>query len=235
MQIPSNGMRGDDSRRLRAQIRLQAALDDAEQGLVRTLVGRKQRSAQACVRTIASATSRRVDACGGTGWSRHTAMSEPSASWTAIECSGVKRCSRAVEVGAERDAVVVDRAEVAQADHLVAARVGQDRPVPGHELVQAAEPFDALVARAQVEVVGVAQDDLGADLVQVVGIERLDRGVGADRHEHRRLDVAVRRRQVAQAGARGAVVRGGLQDVERDRPASIGLDHGHDLLAAAGR
>ena len=148
------------------------------------------------MRAVASATARRDDACGGTGWSRQTAMSEPSASWTAIECSGVKRWSRAVEMRAERDAVVVDRAQVAQADHLVAAGVGQDRPVPGHELVQAAEALDALVAGPQVQVVGVAQDDLGADLVEVVGIERLDRGVGADRHEH----AASRRRRVASSG-----------------------------------
>ena len=76
---------------------------------------------------------------------------------------------------------------------------------PGHEIVQAAESLDALVAWAQVQVVGVAQDDLRADLDQVVGIECLDRGVRADGHEDRRLDVAVRRAQVAQSGARRTV------------------------------
>ena len=41
-----------------------------------------------------------------------------------------------------------------------------------------------------------------ADLVRV---ERLDRGVGADGHELRRLDDAVRQLEAAEAGARGPV------------------------------
>ena len=124
-------------------------------------------------------------------------MSEPSASWTPIAMLRREPVERAVEVAAERDAVLVDDPQVAQRDDLEAARVGQDRPVPAHEPVQAAEPRDPLVARPQVEVVGVGQDDRGADLADVVGVERLDRGVRADRHELRRLDDAVGQRQRA--------------------------------------
>jgi hypothetical protein len=98
---------------------------------------------------------------------------------------------RAVEVRAERHPVVVDRAHLAQADHLVAAGVGQDRPFPGHEVMKAAQPLNAFVAGSQVEVVGIGQDHLSAYLGQIVGIERLDRGVRANRHEHRRVDRAV--------------------------------------------
>ena len=54
---------------------------------------------------------------------------------------------RAVEVAAERDAVLVDDPQVAERHDLEAARVGQDRAVPVHEPVQAAEPRDPLVAR----------------------------------------------------------------------------------------
>ena len=62
---------------------------------------------------------------------------------------------------AERDAVVVDRGErVAQREDLEAAGVGQDRPVPAHEAVQAAELGDQLVAGPEVQVVGVAEQDL---------------------------------------------------------------------------
>src|SRR6476659_6163470 len=50
------------------------------------------RSAQRCVRSVASATTARGDD-GVTGWSNATATSDPSASWTAIACSGVKRWS----------------------------------------------------------------------------------------------------------------------------------------------
>ena len=55
---------------------------------------------------------------------------------------------RAVEVAPERDAVLVDDAQVAERDDLEAARVGQDRAVPGHEPVEPAEPLDPLVTRA---------------------------------------------------------------------------------------
>ena len=149
-----------------------------------------------------------------------------------LGCESVKR---AVEVRAERDALVVDRPEVAQADDLVAARVGQDRPLPGHELVQPAEPFDPFVARSQIQVVRVAQDDLGADLDQIVGIERLDRRVCAHRHEDRRLDVAVGRVDVAQTGARRSVGGRRKQNVEGQRPARAPLPRprrSSDLLPA---
>ena len=49
-----------------------------------------ERSAQRWVRRIASSTTARGE-LGKTGWSKATATSDPSASWTAIECSGVNR------------------------------------------------------------------------------------------------------------------------------------------------
>ena len=50
-----------------------------------------------------------------------------------------------------------------EAEHLVAAAVGQDRPRPADEAVQAAGARDEIVARPQVQVIGVAEDDLGAE------------------------------------------------------------------------
>ena len=50
-----------------------------------------ERSAQRWVRAVATATSDRDEAWGGTGWSKATATSGPSASCTAIDSSGVKR------------------------------------------------------------------------------------------------------------------------------------------------
>ena len=109
MQRPSKGSPAMARVGARPQVRLEAALDDAEERLVRPLVcAARQRSAQRWVRAVASATSARDEACGGTGWSRQTAMSAPSASWTAIACSGREAQRRPVEVRAERDAVLVD-------------------------------------------------------------------------------------------------------------------------------
>ena len=137
-----------NSRRGGPQVRLEAALDDPEDAPGRARVcAASERSAQRWVRSVASATTARGE-LGKTGWSKATAMSEPSASWTAIASSGREPVERAVEVAAERDAVLVDDPQVAERDDLEAARVGQDRAVPVHEPVQAAEPRDPLVARA---------------------------------------------------------------------------------------
>ena len=115
---------------------------------------------------------------------------------------------RAVEVAPERDAVIVDDPQVTERDDLEPARVGQDRAVPVHEPMQPAEPGDPLVPRAQVQVVGVGQDDRGArSSRRSSGRQRLDRGVRADRHELRGLDDAVGQRQSPGPCPRRAVGR----------------------------
>ena len=75
---------------------------------------------------------------------------------------GVSTCVRAVDVRLEGDALVGDLAQLGEAHHLEAAGVGEDRPVPAHEAVQAAEPGDALGARPQHQMIGVGEDDVGA-------------------------------------------------------------------------
>ena len=80
----------------------------------------------------------------------------------------------AVVDGAEGDAVVVDaRDRVAQREDLEAARVGEDRPVPGHEAVQPAELGDQLVAGPEVQVVRVAEHDLRARARELARVEPL--------------------------------------------------------------
>ena len=105
---------------------------------------------------------------------------------------------------AERDAVVVDpRERVAQREHLEAAGVGQDRAVPAAERVQAAELLDHVLAGAEVQVVRVPEDHVGAERAHLGREEGLHRPLGADRHERGRTDVAVRRAE--HSGARGTV------------------------------
>jgi hypothetical protein len=69
----------------------------------------------------------------------------------------------------EADAFLGDLAQGAQGEDLEAAGVGEDGAVPGHELVQAAEGFHHLQARAKPQVEGVAEADLGADVAQIWG------------------------------------------------------------------
>ena len=117
-----------------------------------------------------------------------------------------------------REVAVVDRAEgdallvaledrVAQREHLEAAGVGQDRPVPGHELVQPAELGDQVGAGAEVQVVGVGEDDLRAEGAQLGRIDALDRRLRPNRHERGRAYLAVG--GLEDPGASGAV--GGLK------------------------
>jgi hypothetical protein len=102
---------------------------------------------------------------------------------------------RAVDVRAKSHAVVVDLAQRRKAEHLEPAAVGQNRPLPAHKTMQPAQPRDTLVAWAQVQVVGVAQNNLEAELLQFLLAERFDRRLRADGHKHGRLHNPVRRIQ----------------------------------------
>ena len=112
---------------------------------------------------------------------------------------GRQQMARAVEVRLELGAFFPDDAALGQAEHLEAAAVGEDRPRPADERVQAAAARDQLVARPQEQVIGVAEDDLGADRLEVAVQRRLDRALRAHRHERRRLHDAVRRLEFTQA------------------------------------
>ena len=88
-------------------------------------------------------------------------------------------------------------------EHLKSARVGEDRTIPPHEAMQSAEIANQLVARTQMQMIRVAENHLRAELAQIDGIERLHRRQRADRHERRRVDDAVRRRETTGAPAAG--------------------------------
>src|SRR5207249_1348588 len=97
----------------------------------------------------------------------------------------------AVEMRAEGGALVRELDQVIETEHLEAAAVGQDGPLPAHEAVQTAQPGDAVRAGAEGEVVGVAQQHLRPQLADFVRGERLDRRLRTDRHERRGVDRAV--------------------------------------------
>ncbi len=101
-----------------------------------------------------------------------------------------------VQVRIEHHAVFVDLAQSTQAEHLKTARIGENRIGPGHELVQSAHPADGLVSGAQVEMIGIGQQDRHAEIFGQVALgESFNRGLCAHRHEHGRLDGPVRRMQ----------------------------------------
>src|SRR6266511_5425311 len=69
----------------------------------------------------------------------------------------------AVDVTLKFDAVLVDFAKALEGEDLKAARVGKQRPLPRHELVEPAELLDDVFAGPDVEVIGVGEHDLRAD------------------------------------------------------------------------
>ena len=78
---------------------------------------------------------------------------------------GREEMAAAVDVGMELHPVLFYLVHGGEAEHLEAAAVGQHGPVPLGEFVQASGLFDELVARTQVEVIGVGKHYARADLL----------------------------------------------------------------------
>ena len=93
----------------------------------------------------------------------------------------------AVGVRTEHDAILLHGAELGERHHLEAAGIGEDRPRPVHEFVQAAEAGDALSAGTDHQVIGVAEHDLGAARPHRIDREPLDRRLGSHGHEGGRV------------------------------------------------
>ena len=99
---------------------------------------------------------------------------------------------RSVDVRAEEGALLVQFAILREGKDLKAAAVGQDRFAPGVEAMQAARLFEDSRSGAQIEVIGVAQDDLRLNLLlQFREMHPFDGALRADRHKNRCLDGAV--------------------------------------------
>lgn len=116
---------------------------------------------------------------------------------------GAEKDGRAVDRGAEADALLAELAHRPQAEDLETAGIGQDRPLPAHEAMQAAHALHHFDARTQHQVEGIGEHDLGTGLFQRRRIHALHRPVGADGHEGRGVDDAAR--QFDPAAPRGAV------------------------------
>jgi hypothetical protein len=108
----------------------------------------------------------------------------------------------AIQVRLESDALVRDLAQPGQAENLIAAGIGEDRPRPGHKTMQPPELADKFVSGAQEEMVGIAEDDAGVEFVpQIALVESLDGSLRPHGHEDRGRDVAVCGVQNAGAGS----------------------------------
>ena len=185
---------------LRAEVQLDAALDDAELVEVGTPVGQERLAGAAGPER--GAVDGGGDHVAGAGERRaHVEHHLDVAAQLHLDVDGAlggEVVTAAVVGGRERGALVVDLG--LQREHLVAARVGEHVARPGGEAVQATELLDHLGARPQHQVVGVAQHHLGAQPVEVGRRQRPHRPPCPHRHEARRGERPSRRRHGPGAG-----------------------------------
>jgi hypothetical protein len=92
-----------------------------------------------------------------------------------------------------------------EGEYLEPARVREDRDGDAHHPVEAAVLLDDALPWPLAQVVGIRQHDLTAGLEDVIGGERADRPLGADRQENGGHDVPAR--ELQRRGASSAVLR----------------------------
>ena len=107
---------------------------------------------------------------------------------------GSKEVAASIQVRTEPHAFVRHLAQRCQRKHLESARIRQHRPRPTDELVQTAKSPNQLVTGPQIEMIGIAENDLGAQRLQNILGNCLHRASRAHRHKHRRLHGPVRQR-----------------------------------------
>ena len=107
-----------------------------------------------------------------------------------------------VDVRGEGDPLLGDLPQAGEGEHLKPTAVGQDRPLPVHESVEPPQVPYHLVSRPEVEVIGIGQFDLTADLRQIMGGDRpLDGPLSPYVHKHRGLRRAMSAGKNAPPGA----------------------------------
>jgi hypothetical protein len=116
---------------------------------------------------------------------------------------GGEEVRAAVEVRTELDAISRDFAKRVERKDLEAARVSEQSARPAHEFMKPAHAADGLVAGAEIEMVGVAQDDFRAEGFERVLRDGFDSALRADGHEYGGFDGLVRQKETAAATAGG--------------------------------
>ena len=168
---PIKRQRADVGGRFGAQFGVDSTLRNAEERLVRAVM-RSQRTNRPTMRAIHRSSNLTI---GAPLWHH----------WL-IKCNGDiggkrllhlnrslrrKEVHRTVKMTAKTRTLFVDAHQWPKGDHLKSTRVGQDRSIPLHELVKATETLHPFMAWAQIEVIGVGEDDLGTKRLQLFWIE----------------------------------------------------------------
>ena len=114
---------------------------------------------------------------------------------------GRKEVTAAIQMRTEAHTFIGDLAQLRQAVNLEATGVGEHGVRPTDELMQAAHAADGLVAGAEIEMIGIAEDDLRAEGFEDVLRDGFDGAGCADGHEDRSFDGLVGKMQLRAASA----------------------------------
>ena len=87
----------------------------------------------------------------------------------------------------ERHGCIVDFHLIAKRKDLKATRIGQDRPIPVHELVKPPEPLNPLSTRPDMQMIAVGKNQFAASLLHLLDGQATQRCVGSNRSKTRRL------------------------------------------------
>ena len=107
---------------------------------------------------------------------------------------------RAIEMGAEFDAMRLDLPNCGKAEDLEAAAVSKDRELPIDEIMQATRGADDVHPGTDMEMIGVAEDDLSTQFSEFAGVDGFDAALCANGHENWSVHHAVRSRKAAAPG-----------------------------------
>src|SRR5215467_11701194 len=103
---------------------------------------------------------------------------------------------------AKINSVLSDLAQSAQAEHLKAAGISQDRPFPAHKVVQPAEIANQLMPGPQIKMISITKNDMCAQLFDRILGHALDRSRRGQRHEDWCFHRAMRRSDAPSARRR---------------------------------
>lgn len=175
-----------------AQIGVHAALDDAEKSLTRWIFLRFDTALEPTGGALEGIF--RVAAIGSVRDTLIKGHDDVGAKGVLNFHDGFRREKMlgAVEMGAEKHTFFRDLAQIAEAEHLEAAAIGEDWAIPVHEAVETAELTDKLMPWPQIQVIGIGKNDLRFCIFELVRRQGLDSGLGADGHEGWGFDLAVR-------------------------------------------
>ena len=182
--------RGNKPGGSRPQVRINPALNDAEQGLIGPRF-RFDRTFRPAMSPIHGNPAVHVIVGIGTFIEGHDDIGAK----VPLNGDGFLRreaMRRTINVTLEGDAVIVDLAGLREREDLKAAGIGEHGRRPLHELMQTAHITDEFIAGPQIEVVGIAQDERGLNVFEMLGREGFDRGLGTDRRKYRGRNITMR-------------------------------------------